>query len=444
MLSQFETFISEHSLLEPQDKVLVAVSGGIDSMVLLHLFQEYSKNTFAVAHCNFSLRGEESDKDEAFITDYCTKNKIQLFKIRFNTNLYAKENGISTQMAARDLRYEWFQEIANDNGFTKIALAQHLDDQVETFFINLIRGTGIAGIHGILPINGKLIRPLIFANRSAIEAFQVLNNIPFREDQSNSSDKYLRNAIRHHISPKFEELAPDFSFKLNDNIQHFREVESFYKRSIQKNLNTIQSSIGNHIVIEISELLKLEFPKLHLKELLFEKGFSEDTINKVYKNLENPISGKHFFSSEFELLIDRSKIIIRKKNNDNNETHLIYKGENIEKPIRLIFETIANDITSYKTPSNIALFDFEKLKFPLVLRHWKPSDFFFPLNLKGKKKLSDYFINNKFSNFEKDECWILQSGNDIIWIVGHRTDDRYKVTKDTKHIYKIDLENGTN
>jgi len=444
MLSQFKTFISEHNLIEPQDKILVAVSAGIDSMVLLHLFQLYAKNSFAVAHCNFNLRGKESDKDESFITEYCNKQNIQIFTIRFDTKSYAKKNGISTQMAARDLRYAWFQKIAKENFFSKIALAQHLDDQVETFFINLIRGTGLAGIHGILPIKGNLIRPLMFTNRNAINDFQISNSIPYREDLSNNSDEYLRNAIRHHIFPKFVELSPHFSYKLNDNIQHFREVEYFYKSVIQNNLNKIQSSNNKYLTLDINKLLQLEASKLHLKEFLLEKGFTMDSINKVYQNIKKPISGKRFFSKDFELLIDRSKIFIRRRNKNNNETYLLYKGENIIDPIAMNFETILNDIDHYKTPSHTALFDLDKLEFPLVLRHWKESDYFFPLNMKGKKKLSDYFINNKFSNFEKEECWILQSGKDIIWIVGHRTDNRYKVTKKTKHIYKINIDNGTN
>ena len=440
--ADFTQFIQTNKLFTSTDKILLTVSGGIDSMVLLQLFQDYAKNKIAVAHCNFNLRGEESKQDEAFVKDYCKKKSIDVYSKSFDTTAYAKEQGISIQMAARDLRFNWFQKIAKENNFNKIALAQHLDDQVETFFINLIRGTGISGIHGILPINGNLIRPLLFTDRKGIEKYLNENKIPFREDQSNKSEKYIRNYIRHNISPEFESIAPNFAFKLNENIENFRDVESFYKSNIERNLNQITIQNNGETIVNISALKKLGSTKLHIRELLFEKGFNTDTINKVYLQIINPTSGKMFESESHELLFHRKELIIRKKLTKIQNEYLINNNEDIEIPIRLVCEQVDNNLDSYKTSSNTALFDFDKLVFPIVLRKWKKADSFIPFGMNGRKKLSDFFIDNKLSNFEKDEVWILQSGNDIIWIIGHRPDNRYRVTKQTKTIFKIKQAHG--
>jgi tRNA(Ile)-lysidine synthase len=444
MQKAFENYIREKKLVTSNETVLVAVSGGIDSMVMLDLFQKSDKFNLVVAHCNFMLRGEESNKDELFIQGYCKENKLDLFVKSFDTTAFANEKGISIQMAARDLRYTWFEELAQENSISKIALAQHLDDQVETFFINLIRGTGISGIHGILPINGNLIRPLLFADRKMIKQYQIENKIAFREDESNNSDKYLRNFIRHNISPQFEQLSPQFAFKLDENIARFKEVEDFYKTTIHNNLKQLSTEKNHQLFIDIEKLNSLEYPELHIREMLTEKGFNTDTINKVYQLLSQPISGKYFNSETHELLFNRDQIIIRKKQNKNQKEYLIKKDENISTPFIIAFKQMGNNLESYKTPSNIAYFDFDKLKFPLKLRKWKETDTFIPFGMTGRKKLSDIFIDKKLSNFEKEDLWILESANDIIWIVGHRTDNRYRVTKKTKNIYKITTEDGNN
>ena len=444
MLKAFEKYIKEKKLIDSNETVLVAVSGGIDSMVMLDLFQKANTNKIIVAHCNFNLRGKEANKDEAFVREYCLKNKIDFYIKNCNTTEYAKTNGISIQMAARDLRYAWFEELAKENSISKIALAQHLDDQVETFFINLIRGTGISGIHGILPINGKLIRPLLFADRKMIQQYQIDYKLAYREDESNKSDKYLRNFIRHNISPQFDQLSPQFAFTLDKNIARFKEVEDFYKTTIHNNLEHLITEKDSQLFIDIKKLNYLEYPELHIRELLTEKGFNTDTINKVYQLLSHPISGKYFDSETHVLLFNRNQIIIREKQNKIHEEYLINKDENISNPISITLKQISNNLDSYKTPSNIAYFDFDKLKFPLKLRKWKETDSFIPFGMTGRKKLSDFFIDNKLSNFEKEDLWILESANDIVWILGYRTDNRYRITKNTKHIYKITFENCNN
>jgi len=444
MFKQFEEYIEKEKLISADDTLLIAVSGGIDSMVLLELFQKTFNGNLAVAHCNFKLRGNESDLDEKFIIDYCTENNLKFFTTSFETEKYAQSHGISIQMAARDLRYAWFEKLATENNYNKVALAQHLDDQVETLFINLIRGTGIAGIHGILPKNGNLIRPLLFANREMIQQYQIKNSIPFREDESNKSDKYIRNYIRHNISTEFEKLSPNFAFTLNENIARFKEVEDFYKFAIKKNLKEIIIPENESIYIDIVRLRNFDFVELHLRELLSDKGFNNDTINKVYHLLSKANSGKLFTSETHELLFNRNQIIIRKKQKEVQEEYLINKDENISIPLNLTFEQINHKLSSYKAPSNIAFFDFDKLMFPLKLRKWKKSDSFIPFGMTGRKKLSDFFIDKKLSNFEKEDIWILESGDEIVWILGHRTDNRYRITKNTKYIYKITFDNGNN
>ncbi len=437
-------YIQKEQLITSKESVLLAVSGGVDSMVLLHLFQKLNAFPFAVAHCNFKLRGNDSDLDEKFIINYCKDNNIELFVKSFETADHAQLHGISIQMAARDLRYTWFEELSNIHNYTKIALAQHLDDQTETFFINLMRGTGISGIHGIKQINGKLIRPLLFADRKAIETYQLKNDIPFREDKSNASDKYTRNYIRHHILPKFEKLTSSFSQKLDSNIKNFREVEDFYKYTINKNLAQIVITNKNDQIIEIKELLALDFVELHLRELLIDFSFSTDTINKVYLQLKNPKSGKFFESNTHRVSINRNQLIIRKKNSSTNEEFHLSSSESILSPIHLTSEIIDNNLNSYITSANIALLDFDKLTFPLTLRKWNHADYFHPFGMNGKKKLSDFFTDKKFSKFQKEDIWLLTSADNIIWIIGYRTDNRYRITKKTTRILKITLKDGIN
>lgn len=445
MLTEFDQFIQDKELILPQEKILLGISGGIDSMVMLHLFQCFEKYEIAVAHCNFGLREVDSDKDAKFVINYCEQNNIPVHVKNFTTKSYANQHGISIQMAARDLRYNWFNEIAKENKYDKIGVAQHLDDQVETLFINLMRGTGISGIHGILPIRGNLIRPLMFTNRLNIECYQIKHKIPYREDQSNMSDKYMRNYIRHNITPHFEKLTSQFANKINENVAHFREVESFYKSTLNENLQRISYKKRNLLYVDLAELKKLHAPELHVRELLSLKNFNTDAIRKVSSQIGNPTSGKVFESTTHSLLIDRQHLIIQKKILKQKENeYLIKKGESIFEPLRLKTESIKQGLTSLKTAFNEAMFDEEKLNFPLILRRWKPSDSFVPFGMKGRKKLSDFFIDNKVSKFDKEAAWVLQSGNDIIWVVGYRTDNRYKIENKTKNIYKFTLSYGNN
>ena len=444
MRTELEKYIIKEQLINPKESILLAVSGGIDSMVLLHLFQKLETIPFAVAHCNFKLRGTDSDLDEAFVKNYCAENNIKFFVKSFDTRGFAKTQGISIQMAARELRYSWFNELAQQHQFAKIALAQHLDDQSETFFINLLRGTGIAGIHGILPKNGNLIRPLLFTDRKEIARYQEKNAIPFREDKSNASDKYTRNYIRHHILPEFEKLTPDFSHKLNSNIKNFREVEDFYKATINKNLAKIIHKEAKSEKILISDLLALDFTELHLREYLLKFGFNSDTIYKVYHQLNKPVSGKYFDSETHRILINRKEIIIRKIDKLLKTTYQLSANETLELPVNLSSEIILNKLKTYNTTSEVALFDFDKLKLPLIIRKWKKNDYFCPFGMNGKKKLSDFFIDLKLSQFEKEDIWLLTSEENIIWIIGYRTDNRYRITKNTKQILKITFKDGTN
>ncbi len=445
MLDSFISYCKNVIGVDNTSKVLLTVSGGVDSMVMFELFKRAGFD-FAVAHCNFQLRGDESERDMEFVQKSCDDAGIVLYVKCFATASYAAQKGISIQMAARELRYDWFEKLRSDGDFDFIATAHHLDDQAETFFINLIRGTGIAGLHGIKPVNGKIIRPLMFATRHDIMQFASQNNIDFVEDTSNFSDKYLRNHLRHNIIPLFNALNQHFITNLARTIDNIAAIENEFKSYSKLIFNRMLKLEGNKIIIDISELTKIDNLKLYLAEFLSQYGFNDNSIKNIYESLTTDKSGLRFFSEEYRLLKNRNELIINPLENGNddssNEFYLIDNDFNTELPVNLNF-TLTEDTTEFKSSSAFAYFDFHKLNFPLVLRKWKKGDFFYPFGMKGKKLVSDYFTDNKFSLADKEETWLLCSGEDIVWIVGHRSDNRFKVDKNTKKTLIVELKNGT-
>ena len=440
MINAFKSFIDSLIPNANSKKYLLAVSGGIDSMVMLHLFQE-SKYNFTVANINFKLRGNEADNESAFIKEYCTKNNIQLYQKEFETSDYANENKISIQMAARDLRYQWFDDLANNKKFNYIAIAHHLDDQSETFFINMLRGTGIAGLHGIAKIKKNIIRPLLFATRTEIVEYANKYNVPYKNDSSNASDKYQRNYIRHHILPEFYKLRNDFSKSLDSTITHLDEVEQYANLHIKKELeDIIEKSEFGVFQISISKLIDNNFHKLLLYNALKEYSFLNSHIDDISRIIKNNKTGKTIISSTHKVTIDRELIILEATNNtdiENTEVQIKNLDDNqwnINK-LRIEFPFSGN----YKNNNNnLAFLDFEKLEFPLTIRNWKQGDLFKPLGMKGEKKLSDFFIDNKISNLRKAKIKLLCSKDNIIWIIGHRIDNRYRITKNTQRIIKLE------
>lgn len=444
MLKGFQNFIKEQELFNPQEsKVLLAVSGGVDSMVMTDLFKKSGYN-FAIAHCNFHLRGEESNRDETFVRQYATKNNIKLFVQSFDTYSYMDKEKKSLEMSARDLRYDWFRKIMTEHNFTHLATAHHTDDSIETFIINLLRGTGIAGLHGILPKTSNIVRPLLFVGRREIKQYAEENNIDYVEDSTNKEAKFTRNKIRHEVIPVLKEITPNFEHILAKDILRLRETEEVFRSVIDEVKKNIIKNNGNIFEISIEELKKLSPLHIYVYEILSDFGFNESNINAICEALDdNSSSGKLFYSDKYRLLRDRKSLFITKKQDgqDQGRYYIENYQNQITAPMRLHFETL-RELNFIKIPKekSVAMFDYDKLQFPLELRHWKQGDSFSPFGLKGKQKLSDFFNNQKYSIIEKEHQWLLCSGDDIIWVVGKRIDDRFKITNNTKTIYRVEID----
>ncbi len=438
MINQFLKYVQDENLLEDGDKTLITLSGGIDSVVMCELFFQ-AGFSFGIAHCNFKLRGEESDTDARFVSTLAEKYKVTLHSIIFDTKEYAKDQGISTQMAARDLRYEWFEKIRTENNYQKVATAHHQDDQLETFFINLMRGTGISGLHGIRPKNGQLIRPILFASRNEVVKFQLENRLEFREDSSNASNKYLRNKIRHHLLPILEDLDPEYLKVFAANMKRFSDSEEVYLQRIDQLRNEILTKKGDDYLISLKKLSKLNPKSTYLFEFIREFGFSFKICEDILKNFNNN-SGKIFSSDTHRLLKDREYLIIRTRDIKTNQGSFnIEKTTNeIKIPIHLKIKKFEKT-RDFEIPNSrlIANIDSDKLSFPLSLRKWKNGDYFYPLGSTFRKKLSDFFIDRKFSLFDKEDCWMICSGDEVVWVVGHQIDNRFKIRSKTRHILQI-------
>jgi len=438
MVKSFISYLSDKLLLSPKDKILLTVSGGVDSVVMAHLFAQ-TKYNFAIAHCNFKLRDEDSDIDEEFVKNLANNLKVELFTKSFNTKAYAKRKNISIQMAARELRYDWFNELVIEKKFDYIATAHHLDDNIETVLINFIRGSGISGLRGILPKNNNIIRPLLFASRKQIENYATARNIIFRYDKSNDSDKYIRNKIRHNILPVLYEINPSFGNTFNNTVDRLKDIEEIYKTGIENQINKVIKH-DDDIVIDIKKLLKLSPAKTFLYEFLTPYGFNYTSAEDII-SIINDQSGKTFLSSTHKLIKDRNNLIVQKNNVANDIVGKIEKDdEYILFPVKLKI-AVEEKVPGYNliTPKTIGLFDFNKIKFPLTIRKWKQGDSFYPFGMVNKKKVSDFFINEKFSILDKEKTYLLCSEDKILWIIGHRTDNRFKVNASTKKVLKITL-----
>ncbi len=441
MLQAFKTYNKSSELFGQDDRILLAVSGGVDSVVMVRLFKDAGYN-FGIAHVNFGLRQEESDGDETFVKNLAYQLEVPVYVKHFSTKQYASDQKISIQMAARDLRYAWFDEIAEEHGFSYVATAHHLDDQAETFFINLLRGTGISGMHGILPKQGKIIRPLMFTTREKIMSYALELNLTWHEDQSNSSRKYLRNKLRHDVLAELYKINPQFSFKLNESISHLRDVEAIYNNHITGVTADLVQHTEEGVLISIDWVYEYEPHNTYLYELLKPYDFSYPVVKEIVRSLDTS-SGKVFYSPTHRLLRDRENFIIqplKELSADPFAGEVFYIERNtlnIEQPVCLcVYET--NRISELPLgKTSIACLDIDKLKFPLTLRKWEKGDWFMPLGLKGKKKLSDFFINQKFSLADKEKTWLLLSGNDIVWVIGKRIDNRFRITPNTKKAFVI-------
>jgi tRNA(Ile)-lysidine synthase len=441
MFIQFKRYVATQHLFTRKDSILLTVSGGVDSVVMCELFHQAGLS-FGIAHCNFQLRGEESDADEVFVRNLAQQYNVPFYIKHFNTKEIHAENRISVQMAARQLRYEWFEQLANHENYQYYATAHHQNDEIETFFINLLRGTGIAGLHGILPKQNHLIRPMLFTTRSKIEKYAKDNLLKYREDSSNSSEKYLRNAIRHNIIPEFKRLTSDFEKIMIENIDKIKDTEIIFNEMLEIKRKEIVKVNESHIMLSIEKLKTLHPLRIYLYHFLTPYNFNIEAVENIISSLKD-ISGKQFFSASHRLLKDREHLIITAidKKNLTNEAFLVAMNDNqITVPVPLNFRTTTeSEIIKINPDKNLAYLDFDKLKFPLKLRKWQRGDFFYPFGMKGKKKVSDFFTDQKFSIIEKENTWLLCSGEDIVWIVGWRIDERFKLTNKTSRGYLIEM-----
>jgi tRNA(Ile)-lysidine synthase len=433
MKNKVQQFITEKSLFVREDKLILGISGGADSVCLMHVFLELGYS-FELAHCNFNLRGEESDADEYFVKDLAKEHQLKIHVKQFDTLVYAAENKISTQMAARDLRYAWFEKLRIKSSAKYLAIAHHANDDVETFFINLVRGSGLKGFLGIKEKNNAIVRPLLLVSRLEIEQYLKDRGLVFREDSSNASVKYLRNKIRHELIPLLAQMNPSIQQTVKDEMRILEGVAQIYASKVEEVRKDLTQEKNGIVQLEISALLALNPLHSYLYELLSAYGFY--AVEAISKALQGQ-SGKQFFSSTHQLVVDRENIFISLLNKENEVFEITEKTISLVYPLEINFKFMTDKTIIYD--NNIAQLDIEKLKFPLTLRKWKQGDKFMPLGMKKFKKLSDFFIDSKFSIIDKQEQWLLCSGVDIVWVLGCRIDERYKLESNTKKVYIAQL-----
>jgi tRNA(Ile)-lysidine synthase len=404
-------------------RIILALSGGIDSMVLADMLLK-SKTDFVLAHCNFHLRGEESDGDEQFVREFAERNGLTLYVKQFDTMAYAKEHGVSIEMAARDLRYAWFEELRQQLGYDKIAVAHHADDQLETFFINLLRGAGIRGLKGMRPVNGNIIRPLLDKSREEIHQYAIENGIKWREDHTNAETQFLRNKIRHELLPVIDSISKEGRASILKSINHLASENELYRELVDEKLFQIVKQDG-----EVQKTSHLSPPTSQLLfEWLRDYGFNSDQVHFIYEAM-NGQPGTSFFSPTHKVTIER----------DGVELTPICQHDNTQ--VELVYEQHPNDdnFVIDKSPE-VAQLDYDKLTFPLKLRIWQSGDRFYPIGMKGSRLLSDFMKDLKLTTRQKEECQVLTTAKDeIVWVVGRRVDERFKVTDKTKTILKIQM-----
>jgi len=439
MFEKFQNYIAENSLCSLTDKIMLAVSGGRDSLVMTDLFYKAGYDCI-VLHCNFQLRASESDGDEAFVRSVASQYEFPVYVEHFDTESYADEHGISIQMAARALRYRWFNEISKAHHVEHIATAHTLNDSVETALLNLSRGTGIKGITGIPLVNGIYFRPLLFASRTDIDEYCRTQGISFREDSSNASNKYQRNKIRHELIPVFEEINPSFIHSMQDNMKRFRESYQIFQEEIEKQRRQLFIQADKHIEIDLPKLKKLLPLSTWLYELFTPYGFSMDQCLNM-ENILDSDSGKQFISPGYRLFKDRNKLLLFKSEDQGFKRYYIDSPESkATLPFSMDMELLERkDLHSFPDNEKTAVFDLDTLDFPLILRKWQHGDYFFPLGMELMKKVSDYFIDEKIPVPIKKNTWLLCSGKKIIWIVGLRIDNRFKITSKTRKVLRLQL-----
>lgn len=443
LLAQFQAFIGENQLVQAGAGSLLAVSGGVDSMVMAHLFYRAGLK-IGFAHCNFQLRGADSDRDELFLKEWADEKGIPFYGTRFDTQQLAQERRTSIQVLARELRYRWLEDVRLQEGYLSIATAHHLNDSIETFLYNFTKGAGLAGLRGIPKRNGFIIRPMLFAQKAEILAYASAEDIPYREDSSNATDKYARNKIRHHLIPRLREINPALEETAARNFSILNESYLLYQESVERFKKDWMHREADRLFISIEGLQKhANTQQTLLFECLKGEGFHGRQVQQVIQSVQRNKIGAIFYSQCHRLLIDRKYLVIEplQKLDDNSSTIQISKETEMVtlSDAMLIFENKTGKPQSFASPDQSAYLDAEKIMYPLQLRKWKSGDTFCPLGMQGHhQKIQDFFTNNGFSRYEKEETWLLVDAQDeILWIVGHRVDERNKIVDTTNSFLEI-------
>ena len=440
LLKQFTDYISSNNLLLPGDKLLLAVSGGVDSVVLCELCCQAGFD-FGMAHCNFQLRGADSDRDEKFVRELAQKNNVEFHSVKFETKRVAGEKKVSVQEAARDLRYSWFEQIRKTGGYTYILTAHHADDNIETVLMNFFRGTGIKGLKGIEPRHEHIVRPLLFARRHQLEEFLESNNLKYVPDVSNLSDDYTRNYFRNQVIPLIKQSYPEVNDNILGNIARFREAEQLYRQAISVHKKKLLEIKGNEVYIPVLKLKKTEPLHVIVYEIAREYGFSSGQVEEIIALLDSD-SGKYIQSPSHRIIKNRNWLIIAPLEVGKADIVIIDGTGNWQSSAGNMKVELTTDpipsTTQLKQASNFqANMDAAEIKFPLFLRKWKQGDYFYPLGMPKKKKLARFFIDTKLPKTEKEKIRVVEMDKKIIWIVGYRIDDRVKITDKTKSILKL-------
>jgi tRNA(Ile)-lysidine synthase len=437
MKQKIKKYIEKERLLNDGDKVIVGFSGGADSVVLLYILHSLDFECIA-AHCNFHLRDKESERDEQFAAAFAASLSVSFVKQDFDTAAIAKERGVSIEMAARDLRYEWFEELRKQHNANAVAVAHHQDDSIETLLLNLIRGTGIKGLTGIKPQAGNIIRPLLCVSKQDILQFASAKKMDFVTDSSNLQNEFTRNKIRLQLIPLLETINPSVREALLQTIYNLNEAAKIYDAEIGKAALSVFNKEKSSI--DIALLKTFPSPEAVLFDLLKDYGFGKEVVLDINRAIDSH-SGKIFYSDKYRLIKDRTEFLLTPREKETEEQYLINTGESfLAFPFRMewVYRENKSDFTIDKN-KRVASLDLDKLQFPLILRKWRVGDKFIPFGMNSFQKLSDFFNNNKFSKIEKENTWLLVSENEIVWIINHRIDNRFKVTKNTKMLLTIKL-----
>lgn len=456
-ITAFQKYIQQHNLFQPKDQLLLAVSGGVDSVVLVDLCAKAGYQ-FRIAHCNFQLRGEESEGDEAFVRSLGEKYNVEVAVKKFDTATYATEQKISIQEAARVLRYEWFEELVNSEWsmvnsessakaltthvfLTHLLTAHHADDNNETLLMNFFRGTGLHGLTGIPVSYGHIKRSLLSFTKEELLQYAAENKLQYREDSSNQSSKYTRNFFRNEIIPAIENVYPQVKQNLQDNIDRFKSIEALYRLTTQQLIKKLCKQKGAEVHIPAKQLLQYNNRAL-IYEIIKPYGFTEKQIAEVEK-LALAETGKFIHSPvlAFRIIKNRAWLVIAPAE-DAELGHVVVEGPGTTGFAAGLLEVkqIPNSQVPIPNSNTEVLLDAKHIEFPLLLRKWKTGDYFYPLGMKKKKKLARFFIDQKLSKTEKENVWVLESNKKIIWVVGHRIDDRFKLTDATQSILQLTLK----